>query len=137
MGIPASRVSKPPLKWINVSMWQECMQLSSQVEAFSGLCTHIATNPQFWLDFAKVDDPYIYLESQEKTEDLCKLGSLGRVDDLLQDATTFLVVTARNAPDFMPVCHPVTLSLLFLRCVQSLSLLNLKSRCIPLRVYFS
>ena len=50
-------------------MWQECIQLSSQLAAFSGLHTHISANPQFWLDFAKNNDPYLYLEAQKNSEE--------------------------------------------------------------------
>lgn len=71
-GMNATRMAKPPLKWITMLMWQECVNLSTQVAAFGGLCNHISTNPQFWLDFAKSDDPYLYLESHEKVGKSCK-----------------------------------------------------------------
>ena len=69
MSVHGSRVNKPPLKWISVAMWEECIQLSSQIPAFSGICHHIAVNQQFWLDFSKNKDPYVYLEPQEKGQE--------------------------------------------------------------------
>ena len=57
-------------------MWQECVQLSSKLPAFSGLCSHVAANSQYWLDFPKCDDPYLFLASQENEKDL-ELRKLG------------------------------------------------------------
>lgn len=75
MGTQSAR-AKPPLKWISSPMWQECVQLSTQCIPFSGLCQHIVDNQQFWSDFAKVDDPYMYLDVEDDPIDECKYAAV-------------------------------------------------------------
>ncbi|XP_028393421.1 dynein heavy chain 6, axonemal-like isoform X2 [Dendronephthya gigantea] len=71
MGTQSAR-AKPPLKWISVPMWQECVQLSALSPSFSGLCQDIVDNLLFWSEFVKVDDPYIYLDVQDDPIDECE-----------------------------------------------------------------
>lgn len=63
-----TKMVKSPAKWIPDSAWKECLQLSGQVEAFSGLCSNITVNHKFWNKFSTFADPYGLLESGEDFE---------------------------------------------------------------------
>lgn len=62
MGQFMSKMNKSPAKWINESTWKECLQLSSSISAFAGLCSNIAVNGSFWSKFSTCENPFQYLE---------------------------------------------------------------------------
>lgn len=68
MGHLVAKMSKSPAKWISESAWKECVQLSTQLEEFAGLCTNITVNKQFWKKFAESSNPYEIMESDEDVE---------------------------------------------------------------------
>ena len=71
MGQYISKMNKSPAKWINDSTWKECLQLSSSISAFAGLCSNIAVNGAFWSKFSSSENPFIFLEHDHRdTKDL-------------------------------------------------------------------
>ncbi|XP_032239531.2 dynein axonemal heavy chain 6 isoform X3 [Nematostella vectensis] len=65
LGQLINKMNKPPAKWISASMWKECLQISNSLPAFSGLCSNMAVNIQFWRNFANTENPMGMLESGE------------------------------------------------------------------------
>jgi len=61
-----TKMSKAPVKWIPDSAWKELLQLSNQIEEFSGLPSNIAVNQKFWKTFSTSSDPYSLLEFGEE-----------------------------------------------------------------------
>ncbi|KAG8123327.1 hypothetical protein E2320_018706, partial [Naja naja] len=43
-----------PFHWINEIMWKECQYMSTQIPAFSLLCSSLSTYPQQWKDFLDI-----------------------------------------------------------------------------------
>ncbi|XP_065071378.1 dynein axonemal heavy chain 6-like isoform X2 [Rhopilema esculentum] len=70
LGQLITAMTKPPAKWISQDSWQECLQLSDMISSFSGICSHIVNNPQYWLSFYNSTEPFRYLgEYDESTGD--------------------------------------------------------------------
>ncbi|KAJ7369816.1 Dynein heavy chain 14 [Desmophyllum pertusum] len=61
--------SMVPAKWINESTWKECLQLSASISAFAGLCSNIAVNGAFWNKFSASENPFTFLENEQRLED--------------------------------------------------------------------
>lgn len=78
-----SRSHKPPLKWITMSMWEECLFLSSKIHAFLGFCKHLHVNERFWLDFSEVKNPYVYLAMNGNALKLGKKSITGTAENIL------------------------------------------------------
>ena len=62
MGQYMSKMNKSPAKWINESTWKECLQLSSSISTFAGLCSNMAVNGAFWSKFSTSENPFKFLE---------------------------------------------------------------------------
>ena len=73
MGQLMEAMKKSPAKWISQESWLECQQLSDKIPAFSGICSHISNNPQYWLKFSNSSEPYKLLN--EYTKDDPSLGT--------------------------------------------------------------
>ena len=69
MGQYMSKMNKSPAKWINDSTWKECLQLSSSIPAFAGLCSNIAVNGAFWSKFSASENPFTFLENEPRLAD--------------------------------------------------------------------
>ena len=69
MGQYMSKMNKSPAKWINESTWKECLQLSSSIPAFAGLCSNIAVNGAFWSKFSASENPFTFLENEPRLGD--------------------------------------------------------------------
>ena len=70
MGQYLSKMNKSPVKWISESTWKECLQLSSSVTSFSGMCSDIAVNVAFWSKFSLSENPFQFLkEGNMDTDD--------------------------------------------------------------------
>ena len=61
MGQLMTAMMNAPAKWISQESWQECHQLSNTIPAFAGICSHIASNLQYWLKFSNATDPFKFL----------------------------------------------------------------------------
>ncbi len=61
MGDVMMSMAKPPAKWISLAAWKECRQLSELIEAFAGICSHVVNNPQYWLKFSCISEPFKFL----------------------------------------------------------------------------
>lgn len=61
-----SKMNKSPAKWINESTWKECLQLSTSIAAFAGLCSNIAVNGAFWSKFSASENPFTFLENEPR-----------------------------------------------------------------------
>lgn len=69
MGQYMSKMNKSPAKWINESTWKECLQLSSSIPAFAGLCSNIAVDGAFWSKFSASENPFTFLENEPRLGD--------------------------------------------------------------------
>lgn len=47
-----------PFHWISEMMWKECQYMSTQIPAFSLLCSSLSTYPQQWKDFLDSENVY-------------------------------------------------------------------------------
>ncbi|XP_058025838.1 dynein axonemal heavy chain 14 [Ahaetulla prasina] len=47
-----------PFHWISEMMWKECQYMSTQITAFSLLCSSLSTYPQQWKDFLDSENVY-------------------------------------------------------------------------------
>lgn len=68
LGQYMSKMNKSPAKWITESTWKECLQLSASIPAFAGLCSNIAVNVAFWSKFAASENPFKFIENEQKLE---------------------------------------------------------------------
>ena len=66
LGQYMSKMNKSPAKWINESTWKECLQLSSSILTFAGLCSNIAVNGAFWSKFSTSENPFKFLEDDHR-----------------------------------------------------------------------
>lgn len=69
MGQYMSKMNNSPAKWINESTWKECLQLSSTIPAFAGLCSNIAVTGEFWSKFSASENPFTFLENEPRLAD--------------------------------------------------------------------
>ena len=69
MGQLMTTMAKSPARWISQEAWRECQQLSDSISSFSGICSHIVHNPQYWLTFSTTNEPFSYLGQSETVEE--------------------------------------------------------------------
>ncbi|XP_026551198.1 dynein heavy chain 14, axonemal [Pseudonaja textilis] len=55
-----------PFYWINEIMWKECQCMSTQIPAFSLLCSSLSTYPQQWKDFLDSENVYDLINSESQ-----------------------------------------------------------------------
>ena len=68
MGQVMEKMTRSPARWISQETWQECLQISEMIPSFSGICSHIASNPQFWLNFNNSNEPFTFLSQADTAE---------------------------------------------------------------------
>ena len=68
MGQVMERMMRSPARWITQETWQECLQISEMIPSFSGICSHISSNPQYWLNFNNSNDPFTFLSQVDSLE---------------------------------------------------------------------
>ena len=79
-----SKMNKSPAKWINESTWKECLQLSSSISAFAGLCSNIAVNGALWSKFSTCENPFQYLEDSSSAVEGTNLKKFsGKLSDAM------------------------------------------------------
>ena len=70
------------MKWVRLSTWRECLQLSENIPAFAGLCSDMMGNKHRWGKFATCDDPYHFLDFDLEAEEETETGKNTSIDTL-------------------------------------------------------
>ena len=65
MGQVMEEMAKPPAKWIALESWKECRYMSEMIPTFSGICSHMTSNPQYWLNFSNSNEPFRFLNEAD------------------------------------------------------------------------